>query len=96
LYNLKVLLDELDDGPCAALPKPEHMARAANKLCQKLRPEDPKDLQFLLAENCIPPDVLQADINVADQRHLIFANKEQLETLCRAKTWYVDGTFKLV
>ena len=72
------------------------MARAANRLRQKLRPEDLKDLQFLLADNCIPPDFLQADINVADRRHLIFAKKEQLEILCRAKTWYVDGTFKLV
>lgn len=72
------------------------MARAANRLRQKLRPEDPKDLQFILAENCIPADFLQADIKVKERRHLIFAINEQLSTLCRAKTWYVDGTFKLV
>ena len=72
------------------------MARAANRLCQKLRPEDPKDLQFVLAEDCIPPDFFQADVRVKERRHLIFARKEQLSTLCRAKTWYVDGTFKLV
>jgi hypothetical protein len=72
------------------------MARAANRLRQKLRPEDPKDLQFVLAEDCIPPDFFQADVRVKERRHLIFARKEQLSTLCRAKTWYVDGTFKLV
>lgn len=93
---LKVLLDELNNAPCAALSKPEHMARAANRLRQKLRPEDPKDLQFDLAEDCIPSGFLQADVKVAERRHLIFAKEEQLQILCRAKTWYVDGTFKLV
>ena len=72
------------------------MARAANRLRQKLRPEDPKDLQFDLAEDCIPSGFLQADVKVAERRHLIFAKEEQLQILCRAKTWYVDGTFKLV
>ena len=72
------------------------MARAANRLRQKLRPEDPKDLQFLLSENCIPQYFLQVDLNVADRHHLIFAKKKQLDTLCKAKSWYMDGTFRLV
>ena len=62
---MKVLRDELESGPCAALSKPQHMARAANRLRQNSRPEDPKDVQFLLAENCIPTDFLQEDINEA-------------------------------
>ena len=38
----KVLLDEIpDDDPCPAIAKPENMARAANRLRQRLRPEDP-------------------------------------------------------
>ena len=87
----KVLLNELDDGPCTALPKPEFIARAANRLRQKLRPDDPNNLDFDLDEDSVPEG-----LRVKDRRHLVFAKDEQLNILCRAKTWYVDGTFKLV
>ena len=92
----KVLLNELDNGPCTALPKPEFIARAANRLCQKLRPDDPNNLDFDLDEDSVPEGFLQADIRVKDRRHLVFAKDEQFNILCTAKTWYVDGTFKLV
>ena len=46
-------MNELNAG-CPALSKPEHMARAANRLRQRLRPEDPKDLDFEIMEDCIP------------------------------------------
>lgn len=32
---------------------------------------------------------------VRGRRHLLFASDQQLDVLSRAKTWYVDGTFKL-
>ena len=36
----EVLLEEwIDENPCPSLPKPENMARAANRLRQQLRPE---------------------------------------------------------
>lgn len=90
-------MHDLENGePSAALPKPQHIARAANRLRQKLRPQDPKDLQFELEEQCIPDGFFQADIKVKEPRHIVFAKNEQLRILCQAKSWYVDGTFKLV
>ena len=34
-------------------------------------------------------------VSICDRRHLIFATDEQLLIPSRAKTWYVEGTFKL-
>ena len=88
-------MNELNAG-CPALSKPEHIARAANRLRQRLRPEDPKDLDFEIMEDCIPQGFFQAEVYVKERRHLIFATDEQLTTLAKAKSWYLDGTFKLV
>ena len=77
-------------------PKPVHVARAANRLRQKLRPEHPKDLNFELVEEYLPSGFVRADLTVKQRRHLIFAREEQLNTLAHAKSWDVDGTFKLV
>ena len=92
----EVLLEErIDENPCPSLPKPENMARAANRLRQQLRPEDPTDLAFEIAEENIPADFLKADVCIRSKRHLVFATSQQLQQLVKAKNWYVDGTFKL-
>ncbi|CAH3036352.1 unnamed protein product, partial [Pocillopora meandrina] len=36
-------------------------ARAANRLRQRLRPEDPKDLDLEIMEDCIPQGFFQAE-----------------------------------
>ena len=72
------------------------MARAANRLRQRLHPADPKDLDFQLMEDCIPEGFFKADVYVKERRHLIFATLELLTTVAKAKSRYIDGTFKLV
>ncbi|XP_020612159.1 uncharacterized protein LOC110050574 [Orbicella faveolata] len=57
----KVLSERLHEGPCPSLPKPAHIARAANRHRQKLRPEDPTDLTFELRPDCIPDNCLQCN-----------------------------------
>ena len=42
------------------------------------------------------PDFFQKDVVVGDNRHLIFYTERQLQLLAKAKTWYMDGTFKIV
>lgn len=65
ILNQQVLIRELNpQRPCPSLPKHCHMARAANRLQQKMRPKDPKDLTFEVQADCIPNDFLQDDIKV--------------------------------
>ncbi|KAK4309754.1 hypothetical protein Pmani_018630 [Petrolisthes manimaculis] len=91
----EVLLQEMANAPCPSLPNPEYLSRAANRQRQKLRPAEPKDLSFVLDEAHIPTHFLRADVRVHGRRHLIFATDQQLEHVTRAKSWYIDGTFKL-
>ena len=91
-----MLLDYLTEAHCPALPKPAHIARAANRFWQKLRPKDPREIDFELEEGSIPPGFSRADVKVKERRHLIFAKQEQFDILAHAKCWYADGTFKLV
>ncbi|MPC69820.1 hypothetical protein E2C01_064051 [Portunus trituberculatus] len=91
----EVLLQEMGNAPCPSLPKPEHLSRTANRQRQKLRPAEPKYLSFILDEAHIPNNFLRADVRVHGRRHLIFATDQQLEHITKAKSWYIDGTFKL-
>lgn len=86
----------LGDEPCPALSKPDHLARAANRVRQNTRPQDPLDLEFELCQERLPDAFLKADIKKHGKRHIILATDQQLEHLSKAKSWYIDGTFKLV
>lgn len=91
----EVLLEELGDAPCSGLPKKEHLSRIANRHKENIRPLNPQTLAFELDENSIPEDFLMSDFVVFERRHLIFATAKQLGHLTKAKTWYIDSTFKL-
>ena len=82
--------------PLPALKNPEYPARAANRHRQKKRTQEPTSLDFDLSEDHIPEDFLKAYVKVDGRRHLVFATENMVTLLTRAKTWYVDGTFKVV
>ena len=69
----EVLLDQMTDGPCSSSPRPEYIARAANRKRQQLRPKDPLDLDFELEEGHIPDGFFRSGVKVRGRRHLIFA-----------------------
>lgn len=84
-----------ENGLRPALPKLHNLTRMANYTREKLRPEEPHDLDFSYDHDFIP-DFLVGDVRVNDKRHLLFATEQQLDILKKAKTWYLDGTFKVV
>lgn len=69
----EVMLEELTEAPCPALPKPVHVARVANRLRQKLRTERSKDVDFEVVTEFLPPAFLQAYQTVEERLHLIRA-----------------------
>ena len=84
-----------DEDTAAPLPAPGNIARAANRLRRKHRPDEPHGLDFELSEDYIPEDFLVKDIRMDGARHILFSAPDQLALLARARTWYVDGTFKI-
>jgi len=78
------------------LPPPTRLAAQINYKRRKIRPSDPRDLEFELDNDYLPDDFVQGDVSVGPARHLMLASIAMLTLLGRAKTWYVDATFKLV
>jgi len=81
------------ESPPASRP---NLQIAANRRRMKLRPPEPVELDFNVATDFLPEDFLTGDVTVKGAHHLLFATARQLETLASARTWYLDGTFKIV
>lgn len=92
----KVLISELTSAPLPSLPSASELARTANRKRETLRPTNPTEINFNLDETFIPAGFLQKDISTRHGRSILFASEAMLHTLCKSKTWYMDGTFKLV
>ena len=90
-----ILKETEEHGVGPNLPKPTNLTRLANYNREKLRPDEPVDLEFDYNGDYVP-DFLVGDITVNGKRHLMFATTQQLDYLSWAKTWYLDGTFKVV
>ena len=84
------------NNPMPALKNPAYLARVANRYRQKRRPNEPSDLSFELNEDHIPDNFLQANVKVDDRHHIMFDTENMLKLLNNSKTWYIDGTFKVV
>ncbi|XP_048779692.2 uncharacterized protein LOC125683036 [Ostrea edulis] len=82
--------------PDTSRPKTSNLVRMANCSRQNMRPEEPRSLDFEFAADFIRPGFYRDDTRVDDRRHILFATDEQLGTLSGAKSWFIDGTFKLV
>ena len=70
--------------------------RIANRARERMRPPEPIDTSFVVDMRHVPENFLQKDIGGRDYRHIVFATPAQLQLLASAKTWYVDGTFRIV
>ena len=86
----------LSVAPESSRPKPSCLARVANHRRMKLRPPEPTTLDFELDTDFIPHDFFRRDIRAGNERHLLFATTHQLQMLSRARTWFLDGTFKVI
>ena len=78
----EVLLEDLKDVPCPCLPKPEYIARVANRHRQRLRPQDPTDLNFDVEEEHIPDGFLRGDIQAKALRNTVPSERHSFYLLC--------------
>ena len=79
------------------LPQTASMARVFNLHRQKTRPRHPTTLDNFEVNCHFIPDILDTwQLQVGERIHVIWSSKKQRELLSTSKTWYMDGTFRLV
>ncbi|WAR06144.1 LOW QUALITY PROTEIN: hypothetical protein MAR_021513 [Mya arenaria] len=78
------------------LPHPRTLVRQLNRAREKLRPQEPTSLDFEFDADYLGEKFLVGDVRVGDERHMMLATADQICLLQRARTWYLDGTFRVV
>ena len=85
------------DNRLPKMPATTTMARTYNRHREKTRPKHPSTLEnFTIDQNHVPDFLETWELTIGKQVHIMWSSIQQQGLLRRAKTWYVDGTFKLV
>ncbi|XP_046577176.1 uncharacterized protein LOC124285076 [Haliotis rubra] len=61
-----------------------------------MRPAEPLDLDYEFQSHHFPSEFWRGDVSCTGARQLIFATTEQLQLMKKAKTWYMDGIYRVV
>ena len=78
------------------IPKRATHIRILNKHRQDDRPSNPSDLSFVLLRDKLPQSFIVRDITIGTSRHIILITIAMATMLGNAKTWYLDGTFRII
>jgi len=84
------------NGPCTALAGPLNLARYGNRARESRRPKNPTSIDFEIDYTFVPDNFVRRDIKTKSSRHVLMATDNGLKLLAKAKTWFIDGTFKVV
>ena len=78
------------------MPKHNLICNTLNRYRRQGRPSHVEYLNFIINHDHIPEGFLRGDVRIDDSRHLIFMSEYQMHVLKSAKTWYMDGTFRVI
>ena len=95
--GLQIAKDLQRDNQVPQLPATSTLARIFNRHRQNTRPNHPTTLEgFTVDCNHVPAIFKTFQIEVGERIHIVWISDHQRALLKKAKTWYMDGTFKLV